>query len=159
MAQYLRSPRLTRLVKLRRGPNAGITVSLADVGCATGRPVLLYLGLGCVRYMVGLYDELAEALNIRLLCIDRWGLGRSTDVQSEKRGMLEWASVVEEVMDYLGINTFSIVAHSAGAPYALASALRFSDRIHGSVHLLAPWVSQSVDGGKFLSTLLVLGGY
>ena len=149
MAQYLRSPRLTRLVLLRRGPNAGITVSLADVGSSGGRPVLLYLGLGCVRYITGLYDEMAEALGIRLLCIDRWGLGRTTDVPSEKRGMLEWASVVEEVVDYLGIDRFGIIAHSAGAPYALASALKLSDRIHGSVHLLAPWVSQSVDGGEF----------
>lgn len=149
MAQYLRSPRLTRLVSLRRGMNAGITVSLADVGLSSGRPVLLYLGLGCVRYIIGLYDEMAEALGIRLLCVDRWGLGRTTDVPSEKRGMLEWAGVVEEVMDHLGIDDFGVIAHSAGAPYALASALKLSDRIHGSVHLLAPWVSQSVDGGEF----------
>jgi pimeloyl-ACP methyl ester carboxylesterase len=124
-------------------------VSLADVGLSSGRPVLLYLGLGCVRYIIGLYDEMAEALGIRLLCVDRWGLGRTTDVPSEKRGMLEWAGVVEEVMDHLGIDDFGVIAHSAGAPYALASALKLSDRIHGSVHLLAPWVSQSVDGGEF----------
>jgi len=158
MAQYLRSPRLTRLVSLRRGANAGITVSLADVGSSGGRPVLLYLGLGCVRYIIGLYDEMAEALGIRLICIDRWGLGRTTDVPSEKRGMLEWAGVVEEVVDHLGIDSFGIIAHSAGAPYALASALKLSTRIHGSIHLLAPWVSQSVDGGEFPFIVSILWG-
>ncbi|KAF9513448.1 hypothetical protein BS47DRAFT_968739 [Hydnum rufescens UP504] len=147
MAQYLRSPRLTRLITLRKHANSGITVSLADVGSPTGRPVILFLGLGCVRYIIGLYDEMAEALNLRLVCIDRWGLGRTTDVPNDKRGMLEWASVVEEVADQLGLQKFGIIAHSAGAPYALASALRMGDRIIGSIHLLAPWVSMSVDGG------------
>ncbi|KAG8766172.1 hypothetical protein FRC12_007045 [Ceratobasidium sp. 428] len=147
MAQYLRSPRLTRLLTLRRPANAGLTVSLADVGSLTGRPVIVYLGLGCVRYLVALYDEMAEALNLRLICVDRWGLGRTTDVPTEKRGLLEWAGVVEEVADTLGLGRYSVLAHSAGAPYALASSLKAGERLFGSVHLLAPWVSMAVDGG------------
>ncbi|QRV97550.1 hypothetical protein RhiJN_25569 [Ceratobasidium sp. AG-Ba] len=147
MAQYLRSPRLTRLLTLRRPANAGLTVSLADVGSLTGRPVIVYLGLGCVRYLVALYDEMAEALNLRLICVDRWGLGRTTDVPTDRRGLLEWAGVVEEVADTLGLGRYSVLAHSAGAPYALASSLKAGDRLFGSVHLLAPWVSMAVDGG------------
>ncbi|KAG8745247.1 hypothetical protein FRC10_008420 [Ceratobasidium sp. 414] len=147
MAQYLRSPRLTRLLTLRRPANAGLTVSLADVGSLTGRPVIVYLGLGCVRYLVALYDEMAEALNLRLICVDRWGLGRTTDVPTERRGLLEWAGVVEEVADTLGLNRYSVLAHSAGAPYALASSFKAGERLFGSVHLLAPWVSMAVDGG------------
>ncbi|KAF8601719.1 alpha/beta-hydrolase [Ceratobasidium sp. AG-I] len=147
MAQYLRSPRLTRLLTLRRPANAGLTVSLADVGSLTGHPVIVYLGLGCVRYLVALYDEMAEALNLRLICVDRWGLGRTTDVPTERRGLLEWAGVVEEVADTLGLGRYSVLAHSAGAPYALASSLKTGDRVFGSVHLLAPWVSMAVDGG------------
>ncbi|KAH7334563.1 hypothetical protein B0J17DRAFT_720957 [Rhizoctonia solani] len=147
MAQYLRSPRLTRLLTLRRPAHAGLTVSLADVGSLTGRPVIVYLGLGCVRYLVALYDEMAEALNLRLICIDRWGLGRTSDVPTEKRGLLEWAGVVEEVADTLGLGRYSVLAHSAGAPYALAGCLKVGERVRGSVHLLAPWVSMAVDGG------------
>lgn len=154
MAQYLRSPRLTRLLTLRRPANAGLTVSLADVGSLTGRPVIVYLGLGCVRYLVALYDEMAEALNLRLICVDRWGLGRTTDVPTDRRGLLEWAGVVEEVADTLGLGRYSVLAHSAGAPYALASSLKTGDRVFGSVHLLAPWVSMAVDGGA--SPLLYL---
>ncbi|KAF8711766.1 Hydrolase, partial [Rhizoctonia solani] len=147
MAQYLRSPRLTRLLTLRRPAHAGLTVSLADVGSLTGRPVIVYLGLGCVRYLVALYDEMAEALNLRLICIDRWGLGRTSDVPTDKRGLLEWAGVVEEVADTLGLGRYSVLAHSAGAPYALAGSLKAGERVMGSVHLLAPWVSMAVDGG------------
>ena len=106
----------------------------------------MYLGLGCVRYLVALYDELAEAMGLRLICIDRWGLGRSESVPKDKRGFSQWAQMVEAVADQLGIGVFSILAHSAGAPYALATSLRCPERIRGRIHLLAPWVNGSLDG-------------
>lgn len=76
VAQYLRSSRLTTLLKLTRSPHAThdnpLTVSLADLGCPTGHPVVIFLGLGCVRHVMGLYDEMAECLNLRLIAIDRY---------------------------------------------------------------------------------------
>jgi hypothetical protein len=149
IAQYLRSPRLTRLLTLRRPPHRGLTVSLADVGNPNGRPVLVFLGLGCVRYLIALYDEMAEALGLRLIAVDRWGMGRTGDVPQEQRGLKEWAAVCEEVLDTLGIRTCGVLAHSAGAPYALAFALRVSQRITGSIHLLAPWVGGGIDAGTY----------
>ncbi|KAI5476903.1 hypothetical protein MNV49_007075 [Pseudohyphozyma bogoriensis] len=145
LATLLKSPRLTRLITLRRPPNAGLTVSLADVGSATGHPVVVFLGLGCVRYLIALYDEIAETFGLRLICIDRWGLGRTSEVEDVRRGFLEWSTVFEEVVDELKLGEFSILAHSAGAPYALASSLRDPSRVKGSIHLLAPWVSTSAD--------------
>lgn len=38
---------------------------------------------------------------------------------------------------------FSILAHSAGAIYALATALRIPQHIRGRIHLLAPWIPPS----------------
>ena len=143
---YLRSTRLTRIVRLRRERQRGVNVSFADVGAAGGHPVFVFLGLGCVRYLVALYDEMAEMLGLRLICFDRWGLGKTSEVPEERRGFLEWADVVEEVADELGIARFGLLAHSAGAPYALATALRLAPRIDGAVHLLAPWASVSNDG-------------
>jgi len=80
----------------------------------------------------------------------RWGLGR-TDIPHSKsaRGIMEWAAAVEEVLDQLHINECSIVAHSAGAPYALSFANRAPNRIRGDLCLLAPWIGGS-EGGKFL---------
>ncbi|KZT62241.1 alpha/beta-hydrolase [Calocera cornea HHB12733] len=147
IAQQLRSPRYTKLLTLKRSPHRGLTVSLADVGSSTGHPVFVFLGLGCVRYIVALYDEMAEALGLRLVCVDRWGLGKTDDVPGEKRGLLEWAAVMEEVADAMDIGEFSMLAHSAGAPYSLATALRLGRRVSGSIHLLAPWVSTTVEGG------------
>jgi len=75
VAQYLRSARLTTLLKLTRSPHASqdnpLTVSLSDLGCPTGFPVIVFLGLGCVRHIMGLYDEMADCMGLRLITIDR----------------------------------------------------------------------------------------
>lgn len=75
IAEYLRSARLTTLLKLTRSPHASIdnplVVSLSDLGDITGYPLVVFLGLGGVRYVSGLYDEMAECLGIRLITIDR----------------------------------------------------------------------------------------
>jgi hypothetical protein len=76
IAQYLRSKRLTTLLKLTRSPHGSLehplTVSLADLGCSTGYPLVVFLGLGCVRHVIGVYDEMAECLGLRLIAIDRY---------------------------------------------------------------------------------------
>lgn len=75
IATYLRSARVTTLLKLTRRPHASpeapLTVSLSDLGSPTGFPLIVFLGLGCVRYVMGLYDEMAECLGLRLITIDR----------------------------------------------------------------------------------------
>jgi hypothetical protein len=75
IAEYLRSVRLTTLLKLTRPPHASaenpLVVSLSDLGSSTGYPLVVFLGLGGVRYVSGLYDEMAECLGIRLITIDR----------------------------------------------------------------------------------------
>ncbi|GAA6009825.1 hypothetical protein JCM11491_000829 [Sporobolomyces phaffii] len=143
LSLLLKSPRLTRLIALSRPGNANLTVSLSDVGSPTGHPVVVFLGLGSVRYMLALYDELAQALNLRLICLDRWGLGKTTSVPDSRRGFDEWSDVVREVVEdhlALGDGGYSVVAHSAGAPYAVAHAVASRSSVKGTVHLLAPWV-------------------
>ncbi|KLO10118.1 alpha/beta-hydrolase [Schizopora paradoxa] len=145
IANYLRSTRITTLLKLTRRPHASpensLTVSVSDLGNPNGYPLVVFLGLGCVRYVMGLYDEMAECLGLRLITIDRWGIGRTgTPHPSATRGVAEWATVVEEVLDRLNVDCCSVMAHSAGAPYALSFANKYPDRIVGDVCLLAPWV-------------------
>ncbi|KAG1755077.1 uncharacterized protein EDB91DRAFT_271375 [Suillus paluster] len=152
IAEYLHSARLTTLLKLTRFPHASLdhplTVSLADMGDPNGFPLIVFLGLGCVRHVMGLYDEMADCLGLRLIAIDRWGLGRTETPHSKSaRGIMEWAAAVEEVLDQLKINECSVVAHSAGAPYALAFANRVPTRIRGDLCLLAPWIGGSESGG------------
>ncbi|KAH9050495.1 hypothetical protein EDB84DRAFT_1555457 [Lactarius hengduanensis] len=153
IAEYLRSARLTTLLRLTRSPHASIdnplVVSLSDLGSTSGYPLVVFLGLGGVRYVSGLYDEMAECLGIRLITIDRWGIGR-TEVPKSKttRGIPEWASAVEEILDLLHIDQCSVMAHSAGAPYALSFANKVPERIRGEIFLLAPWVG-GVEGAGY----------
>lgn len=149
VAAYLRSPNLNRYFTFPRPfPESGLRVSVAEVGSSTGSPVLLFLGLGCVRYLIALFDELAKALDLRLICIDRWGYGKTDIIDEEKRGLREWAAVVEKVLDEMKISHLSVLAHSAGCPYALAAANRMKERVKGRIHLLAPWVGTDVDNSK-----------
>ncbi|KAF7319973.1 hypothetical protein MKEN_00781200 [Mycena kentingensis (nom. inval.)] len=151
VAQYLRSARLTTLLKLIRSPHASpdhpLTVSLSDLGSPTGFPVVIFLGLGCVRHIMGLYDDMAACLGLRLITIDRWGLGRTEARSKASKGVMQWASVVEEVLDQLHITECSVMAHSAGTPYALSFANKSPKRIRGDICLLAPWVGGSENSG------------
>ncbi|KAJ7275307.1 hypothetical protein B0H12DRAFT_251489 [Mycena haematopus] len=151
VAQYLRSARLTTLLKCTRSPHASqdnpLTVSLSDLGSPTGFPVVVFLGLGCVRHVMGLYDDMAACLGLRLITIDRWGLGRTEARSKASKGIMQWASVVEEVLDLLDIGECSVMAHSAGTPYALSFANKLPERIRGNICLLAPWVGGSENGG------------
>ncbi|KAF4622981.1 hypothetical protein D9613_001978 [Agrocybe pediades] len=151
VAQYLRSARLTTLLKLTRSPHASadnpLTVSLSDLGSPTGFPIVVFLGLGCVRHIMGLYDEMASCLGLRLITIDRWGLGRTEPRLKSAKGIMQWACVVEEVLDLLHIEQCSIMAHSAGAPYALSFANKLPARVRGDICLLAPWVGGTESSG------------
>lgn len=160
MAVYLRSSRLNRYLHLPRPfPERPLHVSIADVGSPSGTPVLFFLGIGCVRHLIALFDDLAKALNLRLICIDRWGFGKTTNVAQDRRNPLDWAAVVERVLDEINVDTFRIVAHSAGVPYAAATALRLGDRVQGKMHFLAPWVSAEIDGGESGCRISLMIGY
>ncbi|KAG5648131.1 hypothetical protein DXG03_006085 [Asterophora parasitica] len=132
VAKYLRSARLTTLLRLTRSPHSSsdnpLTVSLSDLGNPAGYPVIVFLGLG-------------------LITIDRWGLGRTEPRSKSAKGIMQWAGVVEEVLDLLQIGQCSIMAHSAGAPYALSFANKVPHRIRGDICLLAPWVGGSESSG------------
>ncbi len=56
---------------------------------------------------------------------------------------------MEEVLDLLRIGQCSIMAHSAGAPYALSFANKLPARIRGNICLLAPWVGGSENSKLF----------
>ena len=57
---------------------------------------------------------------------------------------------MEEVLDHLNIDRCNIMAHSAGAPYAMAFANRSPERVQGDLCLLAPWVGAGEGGVLFI---------
>jgi pimeloyl-ACP methyl ester carboxylesterase len=85
---------------------------------------------------------------------NRWGLGRTEPRSKSAKGIIQWAAVVEEVLDLLRIDQCSVMAHSAGAPCALSFANKLPRRIRGDICLLAPWVGGG-EGGTFIVTRCV----
>ncbi|KAJ5151833.1 hypothetical protein N7492_010128 [Penicillium capsulatum] len=139
--EYVFSPKLTQTVV---HPTTGRTIAFSEVGNPKGHVVLCCLGMGLTRYLPAFYDELARTLNLRLVTLDRPGVGESSPLQlDEPSTPLSWPDDVAIVCNYLRVTKFSILAHSAGAIYALATALRIPQHIRGRIHLLAPWIPPS----------------
>lgn len=145
---YLCSPRLSHKIK---HPQTGRVISFSEVGDSTGFAVFCCVGMGLTRYITAFYDELALTLKLRLITPDRPGVGDSEPYSDGTGTPLSWPDDVYAICQTLKITKFSILAHSAGAIYALATALRMPQHIRGRIHLLAPWIPPSqlnVIGGQ-----------
>ncbi|CAG8666780.1 7415_t:CDS:2, partial [Acaulospora morrowiae] len=140
ITMFLAAPRLTQRVRL----NSGRVISFSEVGDRNGFPVFVFLGMGCVRYFIAFFDELALSYGLRLICPDRPGIGLSDDVKSDEQEVLKWPGVIDELCNILDIPQFFLMAHSAGSPYALACAIKIPQRIKGTIYLVCPWVSTTV---------------
>ncbi|CAG8972255.1 hypothetical protein HYALB_00001653 [Hymenoscyphus albidus] len=137
---YLCSPRLSQKI---RHPQTGRTISFSEVGDSEGFAVFCCVGMGLTRYITAFYDELALTLKLRLITPDRPGVGDSEPYTDGTATPLSWPDDVYAICQALKITKFSILAHSAGAIYALATALRMPQHIRGRIHLLAPWIPPS----------------
>ncbi|PGH31313.1 hypothetical protein GX50_05908 [[Emmonsia] crescens] len=137
---YLSSPRLTQKVK---HPHTGRTIAFSEVGDPKGHVVFCCVGMGLTRYLTAFYDELARTLKLRLITPDRPGVGESEPCLDGSGTPLSWPDDVAIICNFLKITKFSMMAHSAGAIYALATALRMPQHIRGRLHLLAPWIPPS----------------
>ncbi|KAI0529822.1 Alpha/Beta hydrolase protein [Xylaria digitata] len=136
---YLCSPRLSQKI---RHPQTGRVISFSEVGDPKGSAVFCCVGMGLTRYITAFYDELALSLNLRLITPDRPGVGDS-EAYDGTSTPLSWPDDVYAICQTLKVTKFSILAHSAGAIYALATALRMPQHIRGRIHLLAPWIPPS----------------
>ena len=138
---YLSAERLSRFVY---HPLTRRKISYSEVGDPEGAPVFICVGMGLTRYVGAFYDELAITLRLRLITVERPGVGGSDPFPAnDKSGPLSWPDDVLAICQRLDIARFSILAHSAGAIYALATALILPHLVKGKVHLLAPWIPPS----------------
>ncbi|KAJ5106256.1 hypothetical protein N7456_002931 [Penicillium angulare] len=116
-----------------------LTVSFADIGCPTG-PVLLYLpGMFASRYLGIPMHTLAIRAGIRLLVVDRPGMGCSTDVPLAER-IDAWIDILPRLLSYLNIQRVSLASHSAGTIYLLNTWERCPELVTPNIFFMAPWV-------------------
>lgn len=137
---FLGAPRLSQKI---RHPRTGRTIAFSEVGDPDGFVVLCCVGMGLTRYLTAFYDELARTLRLRLITPDRPGVGESSSLPESSCTPLNWVDDVAVICSSLEITRFSLLAHSAGAIYALAAALKMPQFVRGRIHLLAPWIPPS----------------
>ena len=104
--------------------NDGRALGYAQYGDVTAWPVLLFQGTPTSRLP---HNPLDTSAPVRIVVPERPGFGCSDFLR--RRKLLNWPSDVRELVDHLGIQRFSVVGVSGGAPHALACGLKLSHRI------------------------------
>ncbi|KAL4783348.1 Alpha/Beta hydrolase protein [Aspergillus varians] len=116
-----------------------LTISYADIGCPTGPAVLYIPGMFASRYLGIPLHIIAERAGVRLLVIDRPGMGASPDVPVSQR-ISVWVDIVPRLLAHLAIPRVTLVSHSAGTIYLLNTWAKCRELMSPVVIFLAPWV-------------------
>ena len=106
----------------------GRRLGFAEFGDPHGPLVLWFHGSpGARRQVPPAGRHAADELGLRVVCVERPGVGASID--HAYRDLRDWAVDVSVVADRLGHERFLVVGLSGGGPYALACAHELPDRV------------------------------
>lgn len=109
-------------------PSARPPDRLRRVRAPQGRAVFWLHGTPGARRQIPTEARVyAEHHNIRLIGVDRPGIGASTPHQYET--ILAFADDLRTIADTLGIDKMAVVGLSGGGPYTLACAAGLPDRV------------------------------
>ena len=106
-----------------RGPR----LAYAEFGDPAGFPVIVAHGWPGSRLQLRFADEKARARGLRLIGIDRPGIGRS-DPQPGRQ-FTDFPPLVAALADHLGLGQFAVIGESGGGPYTVAMAATLPERI------------------------------
>ena len=127
----------------------GRRISFAEFGDPRGRTVVWLHGTpGARRQIPHEARALAAAKHVRLVGIDRPGIGSSTPHVYPRIRSFAWD--LDQVADALGIEDMAIIGLSGGGPYALAAGVELGDRVRaiGVLGGVAPTKGpDAIDGG------------
>lgn len=122
----LERPRLEGSVAVRDGRR----LSFAEFGTPHGDAVVWMHGTPGARRQVPIEARMyAERNNVRIIGIDRPGIGTSTPHLYDN--VLDWTGDLELLADNLGIDKLRVIGLSGGGPYALAAGAALPDRVLG----------------------------
>jgi pimeloyl-ACP methyl ester carboxylesterase len=107
---------------------SGRQLGFAEYGPASGRPLIWFHGTpGARRQVPPGAREIALERNVRIIAVERPGIGASTPHLYESvRG---WAADIEEFCDALELERVAVAGLSGGGPYALACAHDMPERV------------------------------
>jgi pimeloyl-ACP methyl ester carboxylesterase/DNA-binding CsgD family transcriptional regulator len=105
----------------------GRRMAYSDTGDPKGLPVMMMHQVLGSRHLRKSDETILHREGIRLIIPERPGNGDSEPV--EGRSVLDWPADVVALADHLKIDRFAVIGHSAGTPYALATAHQFPQRV------------------------------
>lgn len=108
----------------------GRRLSFAEYGAHRGPAIIWMHGTPGARRQIPVDARAyAEEIGIRLIGIDRPGIGSSTPYLYPN--LLDWTEDLALLLDALAIDTLRVIGLSGGGPYALAVGAAMPDRVHG----------------------------
>jgi pimeloyl-ACP methyl ester carboxylesterase len=128
----MKQNKMNQTIKLKDGRMLGY----AEYGDPQGKPILEFHGNPSSRLGSELFDGTARSMGIRVIGIDRPGMGLS-DYKPARR-LLDWPDDVIELADALGFEKFPIVGGSGGVPATLACAYKIPERLSAVGVLFGP---------------------
>jgi pimeloyl-ACP methyl ester carboxylesterase len=105
----------------------GRRLAYATYGDPAGAPVVYCHGGLSAHSDIAFADDRARQLGVRLLAVDRPGIGESS--RAGGRSVADWAGDVGELTLQIGVDQFAVLGWSAGGPFALACAAGLPDRV------------------------------
>ncbi|WP_411826789.1 alpha/beta fold hydrolase [Luteolibacter sp. AS25] len=111
----------------------GQRLAWCEYGDPNGAPVFYYHGWPSSRLQANLAHDLAKERNLRLIAMDRPGMGQSTLIENRK--LEDWPALIASFADHLGIEKFGQIGVSGGGPYVLACAAAIPERLTASAVL------------------------
>lgn len=134
-------------------------LAFEEYGDPTGAPVVFCHGWPSSRTMAELTHDAACEVGVRIVSPDRPGI-RDSSFQADRK-LLDWPSILRELMESLGIEQFRMLAISGGAPYAYAAAWAMPERVTAiAIVSGAPPISELSDhSGLLLLYRWMLRGY
>ncbi len=120
----LEPPRFEGALRLSSGRRLGF----AEFGPASGRALVWFHGTpGARRQIAPEARELARRRGVRIVSVDRPGVGESTP--HAYGALVDCARDIEELCDALDVERFGVAGLSGGGPYALACAHEMPARV------------------------------
>lgn len=149
----------------RNRPNIDSDITLSDgrilayteYGNRDGIPVLFFHNMLNGRFQAPAEGPVLDAMNIRLIAPERNGFGRSSSLPG--RNLKTWAEDIAEFSNNLGIDSYYVLGHSTGGPFAAACAyFNHKNCIRaGMVSSMAPYKSVAELNWMRASDKLLMG--
>jgi pimeloyl-ACP methyl ester carboxylesterase len=111
----------------------GRRIAWNEYGDPAGRPLIYAHGWPSSRLQGRLLHHLARERGMRVIALDRPGIGQST--RQPWRTLKSWPAMIAAFADAQGIGRFAQLGVSGGGPYVLACAALMPERVTASAVL------------------------